>query len=267
MILYGRPDGIWEVPGASGTPELVIQVGEGERILRPQMLPGDEWVLFTVRERSRDWDEAQIVMQSVTTDERRVLINGGQDGRYVPTGHLVYGLNSVLFAVPFDVDSREVTGGPVPLVEGVTAASTTGAVQFSVSSTGSLVYDPGSSEGDEVTLTWVDRDGNEEPLPAPPRAYDHPRVSPDGTRVAVDIADGDNVDVWIWNLAEERLTQLTFDQGVDDFPLWTPDSARVVFQSSGRAVECTGKPPTARARSSNSRTAQHAPRPGQRMGG
>ena len=148
MILYGRPDGIWEVPGASGTPELVIQVGEGERILRPQMLPGDEWVLFTVRERSRDWDEAQIVMQSVTTDERRVLINGGQDGRYVPTGHLVYGLNSVLFAVPFDVDSREVTGGPVPLVEGVTAASTTGAVQFSVSSTGSLVYDPGSSEGE-----------------------------------------------------------------------------------------------------------------------
>ena len=81
-------------------------------------------------------------------------------------------------------------------------------------------------------MTWVDRDGNEEPLPAPPRAYDHPRVSPDGTRVAVDIADGDNVDVWIWNLAEERLTQLTFDQGVDDFPLWTPDSARVVFQSS-----------------------------------
>ena len=196
VILYGQPDGIWQVPGASGTPERMIQVGEGERILRPQMLPGGEWVLFTVRDSSGDWDEAQIVVQSVTTNERRVLINGGRDGRYFPTGHLVYGLNSVLFAVPFDVDSRQVTGGPVPLVEGVRATSLTGAMQFSVSSTGSLVYDPGSSPGvDEVvTLTWVSRDGSEESIPAPPRAYDRPRVSPDGTRVAVDINDGDNTD-------------------------------------------------------------------------
>ena len=44
--------------------------------------------------------------QSVTTGERTVLIDGGQDGRYLPTGHLVYLLNNVLFAVPFDVDSR-----------------------------------------------------------------------------------------------------------------------------------------------------------------
>ena len=233
MILYGQPDGIWQVPGASGTPELVIQVGEGERILRPQMLPGGDWVLFTARATGQaSWDEAQIVVQSVTTDERRVLIDGGRDGRYLPTGHLVYGLNNVLFAVPFDVGSRQVTGGPVPLVEGVTATRATGAVQFSVSSTGSLVYEPGSEVGDEFTLTWVDRDGNEEPLPAPPRAYDHPRVSPDGTRVAVDIADGDNTDIWIWDLERETPTQLTFDEGVDDFPLWTPDSARVVFQSS-----------------------------------
>lgn len=62
--------------------------------------------------------EAQIVAQSVTTNDRTVLIPGGRDGRYVPTGHLVYGLNNVLFAVPFDVGSRQVTGGPVPLLEG-----------------------------------------------------------------------------------------------------------------------------------------------------
>ena len=48
MILYGQPDGIWQVPGASGTPELLIPVDEGERIHGPQMLPGGEWVLFTV---------------------------------------------------------------------------------------------------------------------------------------------------------------------------------------------------------------------------
>ena len=177
MILYGQPDGIWQVPGASGTPELLIPVDEGERIHGPQMLPGGEWVLFTVATTGTSRDEAQIVVQSVTTRERTVLI-AGRDGRYLPTGHLVYSLNSVLFAVPFDVGSRQVTGGPVPLVEGVREAASTGAAQFSVSTTGSLVYIPGSGGGTTVvTLTWVSRDGIEERIPAPPpRVWASPRV-------------------------------------------------------------------------------------------
>ena len=236
MILFGQgPDGIWRVPGTGGTPEVVIPVEDGDQAHGPQMLPGGEWVLFTLRPAGGgSWDAAQIVVQSLVTGERVVLIEGGRDARYVETGHLVYALNGVVFAVAFDRDAREVLGGPVPLVEGVRDAPTlTGAVQFSVARNGSLVYVPGSAGGgDVVSLVWVGRDGAEERIPAPPRAYDHPRVSPDGTRVAVDIADGDNTDVWIWDLARETLTQLTFDEGVDDVPLWTPDSARVVFRSS-----------------------------------
>ena len=196
------------------------------------MLPDGEWVLITVRPGGQSWDDAQIVAQSVATMERKVLIEG-RDGRYLPTGHLVYGLNNVVFAVPFDVDSREVTGGPVPLVEGVTEASVTGAMQFSVSTNGSLVYVPGSARGDGVvSLTWVNRNGDEESIPAPPRAYGRPRVSPDGTQVAIDIIDGDNRDIWIWHLAEETPRQLTFDESDDNYALWTPDSARVVFGST-----------------------------------
>ena len=237
MILYGQPDGIWQVPGAGGTPELLIPTDESETFFRPQMLPGGEWVLFASATAGTSCDEAQIVAQSLTTGERAVLIDGGRDGRYLPTGHLVYGLNGVLFAVPFDVDSRQVTGGPVPLVEGVRAAmgggAGGGAAQFSVSTTGSIVYVPGSAgSGEVVSLTWVDHDGIEESISAPPRAYGHPRVSSDGTQVAVDIADGNNSDVWIWDLARETLTQFTFDEATDNYPLWTPDSARVVFQSS-----------------------------------
>ena len=224
MILYGQSEGILQVPGAGGTPELLIPA-EGELIYGPQKLPGSEWVLFTV-------NEAQIVAQSVTTGERLVLIDGGQDGRYLPTGHLVYHLDNVLFAVPFDVGSREVTGRPVPLVEGVMQVDTQPGAQFSVTS-GSLVYLPGAAGGGEVvSLTWVDRNGDEERLPAPPRAYEQTRVSPDGTRVAVSIDDGDNTDIWLWDLDRKTTTQLTFDEGVDDFPLWTPDSARVVFRST-----------------------------------
>ena len=78
----------------------------------------------------------------------------------------------------------------------------------------------------------MDRDGNEELIPAPPRAYGHPRVSPDGTRVAVDINDPDDVDVWIRDLERQTPAQLTFEEGFDGNPLWTPDGARVVFSSS-----------------------------------
>ena len=144
-------------------------------------------------------------------------------------------MNNVLFAVPFDVEVRQVTEGPVPLIEGVrqTGLVTNGVAHFSVAATGSLVYVPDSADGNTVvTLTWVDRDGDEEPIPAPPRAYEHPRVSPDDTQIAVDITEGDNTDVWIWDLARETLTQLTFHEAVDDYPLWTPDGEHVVFQST-----------------------------------
>ena len=237
-ILFGQgPEGIWQVPGTAGAPEQLIAVEEGEVAHGPQMLPGGEWVLFTLRPAGTSaWDEAQIVVESVTTGERVVLIEGGRDARYVPTGYLVYVLNGVVLAVGFDLGARQVIGGSVPLVEGVsysTISANSGAAHFSLADNGSLVYVPGSAGGGTVvSLVWVGRDGDEERIPAPPRAYDRPRVSPDGTRVAVDIADGDNTDVWIWDLARETLTQLTFDEGVDDLPLWTPDSARVVFSSS-----------------------------------
>ena len=78
-----------------------------------------------------------------------MLIDGGQDGRYLPTGHLVYLLDSALLAIALDLDARQVAGGPVPLVEGVRAAVgfDNGAAQFSVSTEGSLGYVPGSVGG------------------------------------------------------------------------------------------------------------------------
>jgi len=236
MILYGQPEGIMRLSGTGGTPELLIPVGEGERFHGPQMLPGAEWVLFSVLPPGVvSWDAAQIVAQSATTGERTMLIDGGQDGRYLPTGHLVYLLDNALLAIPLDLGSRQVIGGAVRLVEGVSAAvgSDGGAAQFSVSAEGSLVYVPGSFGGTrDVGLTWVSRQGEEARVPAPPRAYGRPRVSPDGTRVAVDITDGRNRDIWIWDLAGETPRQLTFDEADDNYPLWTPDGVRVVFASS-----------------------------------
>jgi hypothetical protein len=84
--------GIMRVSANGGTPEPIIKPKEGEGFQRPQALPGGEWVLFTIRSVNARWDEAQIVTQLLKTGERRVLVSGGSDARYIPTGHLVYAL-------------------------------------------------------------------------------------------------------------------------------------------------------------------------------
>jgi len=99
----------------------VIPAKENEVLQTPQVLPGGDEVLFTVAGTTGDdrWDRAQIVVQSLKTGERKTLINGGSDARYVPTGHIVYALGGNLFAVAFDAPKLQVTSGPIPIVEGV----------------------------------------------------------------------------------------------------------------------------------------------------
>jgi serine/threonine-protein kinase len=235
-ILLGQgPQGIMRMPSAGGTPEMLIPAKDGELAHGPQMLPGGEWVLFTLRAAGvNQWNQAQIVMQSLATGERTVLIEGGRDARYFPTGHLLYAHDDVLLAVPFDLVSRRVTGGPVPLVEGLGSGGQTAAAQFSVAGSGSLVYVPAGAIpqlGDQRTLVWVDRQGRETPLAAPPRGYVYPRLSPDGTRVALDTRDPGGPDIWIWDVARETLTRLTFDPGADRAPVWSPDGRRIAFSS------------------------------------
>ena len=249
-IVYGHGTGIVRVSAAGGTAEVVLAIEEPEAAHGPQMLPGGEWVLYTLRsDGPGSWDTADVVAQSVTTGERRVLV-GGRDGRYVSTGHLVYALDNTIFAVPLDTPPPAVTGGPVPLVEGVRQAGNTGgAAHFSVSNTGALVYVPGGDGAPgESSLAWVTLDGDETLTPAPRRTYGGISVSPDGTRIAVDIGDGSQRDIWIWRLDQGPLTRLTFDEGMDRDPIWTPDSARVVFYSSRdggglfwRAADGTGQ--------------------------
>ena len=238
-ILFGQgPEGVWRVSGAGGTPELLFSVGDGEEAHGSQLLPGGEWVLFTLRPSSAsDWDDAQVVVQSLTTEQRRVLVEGGRDARYVPTGHLVYGLNGTLLAVPFDVEGPTVTPGPVSLVERVMdAGPLTGAVQFDVSNLGSLVYAPRRGQADSV-LGWVDQNGQMTPLWQRDGEFWHPRLSPSGSQVALQIrTDADpqlaarGRDIWIYDIERDTPRKLTVE-GFNDVPAWTADGANATFGS------------------------------------
>jgi serine/threonine-protein kinase len=244
-IVYGEgPLGIYRVSADGGTPALVVS-NPGGVAHGPQLLPGNRALLFTLRGATDEWDESQIVVQSLDTGRRQVLLRG-TDARYLETGHLVYVANGTLFAVPFDAASLKILGGPVSLVEHVAqSAAQTGAAHFATSQSGSLAYIAGSFRPPvpPQTLVWLDRQGRETPLNAPVRAYAYPRVSPDGNRIAVQVA-GENI--WLWDVKRETLSPLTSGRDLDLYPLWTRLGDRLAYRSTAgifwRAVDGSGSP-------------------------
>jgi Tol biopolymer transport system component len=142
-------------------------------------------------------------------------------------------LGNNIFAVPFDLDGLQVTGGAVSMVEGVMHSGVNAHLQYAFSDSGVLVYAPETTEaGTKCTLVWVDRNGREEPISAAANYYTGPRISPDGTRVALAVTASENRDIWIWDLFRRTLTRLTFNEGINQYPVWTRDSKRVTFYSA-----------------------------------
>jgi Tol biopolymer transport system component len=236
-IVFGQGrKGIMRVSADGGTPEVLVRVSDGEVAQAPQILPGGQQVLFTLatgtaRDRS---DRAHIVVQSLQSGERKTLIEGGSDARYVPTGHLVYALSGSLYAVPFDAQRLVVKGAPVPIVEGVSrdTAGVTGTGNYAFSSTGSLVYVRGPvSASALLDIGLMDRNGKVEPLRLPAGRYEWPRVAPDGKRLAVASDDDKEATVWIYDLSGTHAMQRLTSEGNNRFPIWTSDSTRIAFQS------------------------------------
>ena len=229
VIIFGtlNPSGLMRVSAAGGEPE-EITTSENTRHTWPDILPGGAGVLFTI-DRADGLGTEDIAVLNMETGEHHVIIPGGTHAKYSPTGHIVYGVEGTLRAVAFDLTSLEVTGDPVPVVEDVLMKGTA-AASFDLSETGSLAYISGASEaaGETRTFVWVDRDGREEPVPLPARGYSQPRLSPDGRRVAVRVADGDQQALWVYDVATGAGLRLTHE-GVTLTPVWTPDSERVVF--------------------------------------
>lgn len=228
-IVFGQGSSILRVSANGGSPEILAELDRTKAgtVYGPQILPDGETLLFSLR-RGGSWDEAQIVVQSIASGEQRILIEGGADARYVPTGHVVYARGETLLAVPFDHHRLEVTGGAVPVIENVErspAGFATAPARYSFSDTGSLVFMPNSNPAGQLLL--VDRDGLEVPLPAPLGQYSFPRLSPNGEQLAV-IEGGD---VWIYSVARGTSTRLTFTED-NNYLAWTPDGKRVVFSSA-----------------------------------
>jgi serine/threonine-protein kinase len=220
-IFYGQSDGIYRVSADGGEAALVVTIEEGEVVYGAQLLPDGDSMLFSLGA-STDWDNSSIFVQSLATGDRKKLIAGGNDARYVSTGHLLYVFEDVQFAAAFDLNSLTVNGGSVPMVEGLVRASVTGAGNYAVADNGTLIYLNGALSFGNISLSWVYRDGREEQLAQlEPGAHFNPRISPDGSQLAVTIDTGQegSQDIWIYDLLRPGApNRITFDRGIDMRP-------------------------------------------------
>ncbi|MCP4607251.1 MAG: protein kinase [Planctomycetes bacterium] len=194
----------------------------------PQILPGGKAVLFT--NIGSGFDEHQIEVYSLETNKRTLIFKGGSYARYIPTGHLIYGRNETLYAARFDIKQLKIIGPHIPVVSGIMTPQSWSA-QFAVSPDGSLAYIPVKARSAEVRPVWISRQGQVEPLQGTtPRGYVNVRISPDGAQAAFTIQDGDNRDIWIYDLIRHTLNPLTSD-GLSALPFWVLDSKFVLFGS------------------------------------
>jgi serine/threonine-protein kinase len=193
----------------------------------PEVLPDGKTLLFTVGTVG-EWDEAEIVAQSLANGERVIVLKGGTHPHYLASGHLLYTHAAAVWIAPFDAEQMQTTGPAARVLEGV-EASVDGAANFAVSRSGTVVYVSSLPEGASRRLIVVDG-ADQTPLAAPPRAYVTPRVSPNGRRMLVGVADQAD-HIWLYDVPTSALKQLTFDAS-NRGPIWTPDGERVTFSSN-----------------------------------
>jgi eukaryotic-like serine/threonine-protein kinase len=242
--------GLFSVSAGGGDPKILSRAdtahGEVDHWF-PSMLPGGGAVLYTIRPSGGGADNSQIAALDLKTGRSKTLIRGGTQAEYVELwpgsaspGLLVYAAAGALRAVRFDPVTLDVLSDPTLVVDQV-AMTMAGAAEYAVSRSGALVYVPAGTTtfapggGVLRTLVWTDRQGREDAIPAPPRAYVSLRLSPDGAKIALDARDQNN-DIWIFDLARKTLARLTSDNAIDGFPVWTPDGRRILFHSNRTGV-------------------------------
>ena len=164
----------------------------------------------------------------------------GMQGRYVPSGHILYYASGIYQAVAFDPLRGEVVGMAVPVLEGTRALSPTGSPEryFGTSNAGGkglVATVPGGAYMPRSVMVWVDFEGRVENLPFASAAMESARLSPDGTKLAVTRVEGGIDNIWVYDLARGTEEKLTRESSNFDAQ-WTPDGNSIVFSSARRGA-------------------------------
>jgi Tol biopolymer transport system component len=238
-IYFDSPFGISRVQADGGSPELFIPYDSAAHEIGhawPAALPNGRGLLYRSR-RNLDPTDFEIVAFDFKTRERHVLTKG-LVARFIEPGYLVFlRADGAVLAAPFDQDKLGLTGPAVPLFEGV-MTKPFGSADIAISPSGTLAYVPGlaSTAGGVAELVYVNREGGVTPLNPPvsfnPSSNRGLSLSPDGTRIALDVVGVASPDVWIKQLPAGPLSRLTFDGIASTRPTWTPDGRSVLYLST-----------------------------------
>lgn len=227
--------GLWRISANGGDSQILTRLDiENDELTHrwPVILPRGKALLFTIRtSNNSSFDDASIALFSFKTGQHRILIEGGTQASYVPTGHLVYARAGSLHAVPFDIDRLKKTGPSVPILEHVIMDPATGAAHFSFSENGSLVYIQGDPWIAERKLFRTNHQGRIQPLSEKRYPIQSPQYSPDGKKLALMI-EATSDDVWIYDISRDNFSRFTYEAGSNVAPIWTPDSQKVTFSSN-----------------------------------
>jgi serine/threonine protein kinase/Tol biopolymer transport system component len=233
VIVATRRNGMFRVPAAGGTVESVADdETDNLEYLHPSFLPDGTSFLYLARNYSSTAEQHQLRVGFLDGQPHKVLLESNSNGVYASSGDLLWWQEGHLRAQNFDPDRLQLSGEARILQPEVLFDPRIGLGLFSVASTGTLVYRSGGVvAGDE--LAFVDRDGSDLGAIGDPGNFYHPRVSPDGTMVAVDQSDTTNRgDIWIYDVERKSGTRLTSAPQDESLPIWSPDGRQIVFSST-----------------------------------
>ena len=234
-FIYYAPRGdseIMKVPAdgsAAAVAVTTLDRSKGEISHRwPQVLPGGKAMLFTV------WvgparDNHFVQVYQFDTKARHTVAPGGNTGRYVRSGHIVFGRLDALVAVPFDLERLTVTGPAVRTGESVRIGNE--GATFAVSDRGDLIHLTGDPRRMDARIVWVDRSGRVEPVSLPAQDFVNVRMSPDNRRAAFN-ARGATDDITIFDFARGSVTALTSNTTGSQAPVWSPDGRRIAYRGT-----------------------------------
>jgi serine/threonine protein kinase/Tol biopolymer transport system component len=234
LIVYTQTynGGLWKISASGGSPQMLTSPDRSKSELAhwwPQILPDGDTVIFTAF--STPNERSSIAVRSLKTGKEKTLIEGGTFGRYLP-GYLIFSRGETLIAVPFDERKLELTGAPVPVLDGIACFPQNGDSEFAVSENGTFAFLPTSFIATEQKLVSIDRKGKIQTIRDNIHLHGGLRLAPDGQRIALGLIEaGHPPDIWIHDLMRGSFSRLTHGPASNFNPIWTPDGKHLLYTS------------------------------------
>jgi Tol biopolymer transport system component len=225
---------LYSISSGGGTPVQVTELDPSQQETShrwPQFLPDGHHFLFFAR--SQHGAVSSTYVGSLDRKDKKLLLRNPSNAIYTSPGYLLFVRESTLMAQAFDSKNLSLRGDAAPIGQGVLVNAPYSRAILSASDNGVLAYG-GAGKQEPSRLRWLDRTGKEISVVGDPGTYANPRLSPDGTKLAVAIADVSRAatDIWIYDLVNGGKTRLTFSASLNYSPIWSPDGRQIVFYSN-----------------------------------